>query len=61
MARTPEQWNVEDNTFWESQGKQIAQRNLWVSIPNLLCGFSAVLGNDRQGDAEIALRQSRTI
>ena len=43
MARTPEHWDVEDNAFWESTGKQIAYRNLWVSIPNLLCGFSVWL------------------
>jgi NNP family nitrate/nitrite transporter-like MFS transporter len=43
MARTPEHWDVEDNAFWESTGKQIANRNLWVSIPNLLCGFSVWL------------------
>ena len=40
MARTPEIWNVEDDAFWESTGKSIATRNLWVSIPNLLCGFA---------------------
>src|SRR3990172_5573880 len=34
------QWNVEDNAFWESKGKSIANRNLWISIPNLLCGFA---------------------
>lgn len=43
MAKTPEKWDVEDNAFWESTGKQIANRNLWVSIPNLLCGFSVWL------------------
>ncbi len=40
MARTPDHWDVEDNAFWESTGKSIANRNLWVSIPNLLLGFS---------------------
>ena len=35
-----EKWDVEDNTFWESQGKQIAYRNLWISVPSLLCGFA---------------------
>ncbi|MGI9457241.1 MAG: hypothetical protein ACR2NU_11815 [Aeoliella sp.] len=40
MARTPERWDVEDNAFWESEGKQVANRNLWISIPNLLLGFS---------------------
>src|SRR3972149_2946542 len=34
------QGNVEDNAFWESRGKSIANRNLWISIPNLLCGFA---------------------
>jgi MFS transporter, NNP family, nitrate/nitrite transporter len=33
-------WNVEDDQFWESTGKRIANRNLWISIPNLLCGFA---------------------
>ena len=40
MARTPDKWDVEDEAFWESTGKKIANRNLWVSIPNLLLGFS---------------------
>jgi NNP family nitrate/nitrite transporter-like MFS transporter len=35
-----ERWDVEDNAFWESTGKKIATRNLWLSIPNLLCGFA---------------------
>ena len=43
MARTPERWDVEDKAFWESTGKGIANRNLWISIPNLLCGFSVWL------------------
>ncbi len=30
----------EDQGFWESTGKKIATRNLWISIPNLLLGFS---------------------
>ncbi|MDD5177282.1 MAG: MFS transporter [Sterolibacterium sp.] len=33
-------WNPEDTAFWESKGKAIASRNLWISIPNLLCGFA---------------------
>lgn len=40
MALTPKNWDVEDETFWNSEGKSIANRNLWISIPNLLCGFS---------------------
>lgn len=37
------EWNVEDNAFWESKGKKIANRNLWISIPSLLCGFAVWL------------------
>ncbi len=33
-------WEPEDEQFWESEGKKVANRNLWVSIPNLLLGFS---------------------
>ena len=33
-------WRPEDNAFWETTGKKIANRNLWISIPNLLCGFA---------------------
>ena len=33
-------WNVEDDKFWESTGKRVANRNLWISIPNLLCAFA---------------------
>jgi MFS transporter, NNP family, nitrate/nitrite transporter len=33
-------WDVEDQKFWESTGKSIAYRNLWISIPSLLMGFA---------------------
>jgi NNP family nitrate/nitrite transporter-like MFS transporter len=33
-------WDVEDAAFWESQGERIAYRNLWISVPALLCGFA---------------------
>jgi NNP family nitrate/nitrite transporter-like MFS transporter len=33
-------WRPEDETFWESTGKRVAYRNLWISIPALLCGFA---------------------
>ena len=36
-------WDPEDNSFWQSQGKQVANRNLWISIPSLLCGFAVWL------------------
>ncbi|MEO7105080.1 MAG: MFS transporter [Rhodoferax sp.] len=34
------EWRPEDEKFWESTGKKIAYRNLWISIPALLCGFA---------------------
>lgn len=34
------QWNPEDPNFWEKEGKKIARRNLWISIPSLFCGFA---------------------
>ena len=36
-------WDVEDDQFWESEGKKVANRNLWISIPSLLCGFAVWL------------------
>ena len=33
-------WQPEDDRFWESTGKRIAYRNLWISVPALLCGFA---------------------
>jgi len=38
-----EHWDPEDAQEWESGGKQLAIRNLCISIPNLLCGFSVWL------------------
>ncbi|SCZ63477.1 MFS transporter [Thiohalomonas denitrificans] len=38
-----QEWNVEDPTFWEKTGKRVANRNLWISIPSLLCGFAVWL------------------
>ncbi|MEH7373953.1 hypothetical protein [Neobacillus drentensis] len=32
-------WNPEDPKFWETKGKRVASRNLWISIPNLLIAF----------------------
>lgn len=37
------EWDVENEEFWESKGKKIAKRNLWISIPSLLCGFAVWL------------------
>ncbi len=36
-------WDVEDDEFWNATGKKIATRNLWISIPSLLCGFAVWL------------------
>ena len=33
-------WRPEDEKFWESTGRRIAYRNLWISVPALLCGFA---------------------
>jgi NNP family nitrate/nitrite transporter-like MFS transporter len=33
-------WRPEDDRFWETTGKKIAYRNLWISVPALLCGFA---------------------
>jgi NNP family nitrate/nitrite transporter-like MFS transporter len=33
-------WRPEDEAFWEQTGKRVAYRNLWISIPALLCGFA---------------------
>lgn len=37
---TIEQWDVENKEFWERDGRKIANRNLWISIPSLLAGFA---------------------
>jgi NNP family nitrate/nitrite transporter-like MFS transporter len=33
-------WRPEDPKFWANEGRAIATRNLWISIPNLLLAFS---------------------
>jgi len=33
-------WDPNNPQFWESKGKRVANRNLWISIPNLLIAFS---------------------
>ncbi|MCG6656896.1 antiporter [Halomonas campisalis] len=38
-----EHWDVENEQFWERDGKRIANRNLWISIPSLLMGFAVWL------------------
>jgi NNP family nitrate/nitrite transporter-like MFS transporter len=43
MSNHVRQWDVEDPQFWEITGKRIAFRNLWISIPCLLCAFAVWL------------------
>ncbi|WP_188576889.1 MFS transporter (plasmid) [Tistrella bauzanensis] len=40
MSRVIEDWRPEDPGFWQSTGRRIARRNLWISIPCLLLAFS---------------------
>lgn len=35
-----DEWRPEDPDFWETTGRKIANRNLWISIPCLLLAFS---------------------
>ncbi|KZL19320.1 Nitrate/nitrite transporter NarK [Pseudovibrio axinellae] len=37
------EWRPDNPDFWESKGKSIATRNLWISIPALLLAFSVWL------------------
>ena len=43
MSTNIKVWDVEDEKFWEAVGKRIAYRNLWISVPSLLCGFAVWL------------------
>ncbi|WP_072820823.1 MFS transporter [Modicisalibacter ilicicola] len=38
-----EHWDIENEEFWNREGKKIATRNLWISIPSLLMGFAVWL------------------
>lgn len=40
MSPVIEDWRPEDDAFWKQQGRKIAHRNLWISIPALLLAFS---------------------
>lgn len=35
-----EDWRPEEEVFWRDRGRRIAQRNLWISIPNLFLAFA---------------------
>ena len=39
-SKTLDDWRPDDEQFWDTQGKRIAQRNLWISIAALLLAFS---------------------
>ena len=39
-SRVLERWDVEDKAFWTSEGRAVARRNLWISIPALLLSFA---------------------
>ena len=43
MGKDIRNWNPEDEQQWAASGKSIATRNLWISIPSLLCGFAVWL------------------
>ncbi len=43
MGQDLRNWNPEDETLWKEEGSKIANRNLWISIPSLLCGFAVWL------------------
>lgn len=43
MSPTLDEWHPEDEQFWKTTGRRIAQRNLWISIPCLLLAFSVWL------------------
>lgn len=43
MGKDLRNWNPEDEQQWASTGKATANRNLWISIPSLLCGFAVWL------------------
>jgi len=40
MGPVLKEWEPENPAFWESKGRKIARRNLWISIPCLLLAFS---------------------
>ncbi|MBP7722942.1 MAG: antiporter [Alphaproteobacteria bacterium] len=40
MAKDILKWDPENEAFWESEGKSVAWKTLWISIPCLLCGFA---------------------
>ncbi|MAI07709.1 MAG: nitrate/nitrite transporter [Magnetococcales bacterium] len=40
MSNLIREWNPENENFWDSKGKAIARKNLWISIPSLFLSFA---------------------
>ncbi len=40
MSTVLDRWEPENAGFWNREGRAIASRNLWISIPNLLLAFA---------------------
>ncbi|WP_274388736.1 NarK family nitrate/nitrite MFS transporter [Paenibacillus antri] len=40
MQTSIQRWEPENAAFWAEQGKKVANRNLWISIPALLLSFA---------------------
>jgi len=43
MAADIKTWDPENEKLWEESERSVAYRNLWISIPCLLCGFAVWL------------------
>ncbi|MFD1158631.1 MFS transporter [Roseovarius aestuarii] len=43
MGQDLRNYAPDNEAFWVSTGKGVANRNLWISIPSLLCGFAVWL------------------
>ncbi len=43
MGQDLRNWTPDDEKFWETKGKKVSTRNLWISIPSLLSGFAVWL------------------
>ncbi len=43
MMKPIDRWEPEDQTFWSKIGHKVSQRNLWISVPCLLCAFAVWL------------------
>lgn len=39
MSHVLNRWEPENSQFWQQQGKAVARRNLWISIPALMLAF----------------------